>query len=96
MFDEKQLERLNVKRFEGTTEEWAKFIFANRDKYNKKHHDYDVIIGPVADDGVIASMRLYETQVIDFETFLKRLQYAHPNIQYAFCSERAIALLQKI
>ena len=95
-FDEKELANLNVKYFEKPTEEWANFIFANRNKRNKKMHNYDIVIGPVADDGVIASIRLYETKVIDLAEFVKRLKYAHPNIQYAFCTERAIALLQKI
>lgn len=95
-FDEKELANLNVKYFEKPTEEWANFIFANRNKRNKKMHNYDIVIGPVADDGVIASIRLYETKVIDLAEFVKRLEYAHPNIQYAFCTERAIALLQKI
>lgn len=94
-FDEKELANLNVKYFEKPTEEWANFIFANRNKRNKKMHNYDIVIGPVADDGVIASIRLYETKVIDLAEFVKRLEYAHPNIQYAFCTERAIALLQK-
>ena len=95
-FDEKELANLNVKYFEKPTEEWANFIFANRNKRNKKMYNYDIVIGPVADDGVIASIRLYETKVIDLAEFVKRLEYAHPNIQYAFCTERAIALLQKI
>ena len=95
-FDEKELTNMNVKYFEKPTEEWANFIFANRNKRNKKMHNYDIVIGPVADDGVIASIRLYETKVIDLAEFVKRLEYAHPNIQYAFCTERAIALLQKI
>lgn len=95
-FDEEELANLNVKYFEKPTEEWANFIFANRNKRNKKMHNYDIVIGPVADDGVIASIRLYETKVIDLAEFVKRLEYAHPNIQYAFCTERAIALLQKI
>ena len=95
-FDEKELANLNVKYFEKPTEEWANFIFANRNKRNKKMHNYDIVVGPVADDGVIASIRLYETKVIDLAEFVKRLEYAHPNIQYAFCTERAIALLQKI
>ena len=94
-FDEKELANLNVKYFEKPTEEWANFIFANRNKRNKKMHNYDIVIGPVADDGVIASIRLYETKVIDLAEFVKRLEYAHPNIQYAFCTERAIASLQK-
>ena len=95
-FDEKELANLNVKYFEKPTEEWANFIFANRNKRNTKMHNYDIVVGPVADDGVIASIRLYETKVIDLAEFVKRLEYAHPNIQYAFCTERAIALLQKI
>ena len=95
-FDEEELANLNVKYVEKPTEEWANFIFANRNKRNKKMHNYDIVIGPVADDGVIASIRLYETKVIDLAEFVKRLEYAHPNIQYAFCTERAIALLQKI
>ena len=95
-FDEEELANLNVKYFEKPTEEWANFIFANRNKRNKKMHNYDIVVGPVADDGVIASIRLYETKVIDLAEFVKRLEYAHPNIQYAFCTERAIALLQKI
>lgn len=96
VFDEKELTNLNVKRFEGTNAEWARFIFANRSRRTKQHHNYDVVIGPVADDGVINSIRLYETKVIDFETLIKKLIDAHPNIQYAFCTERAIALLKKI
>ncbi len=96
LFDEKELESLNVKRFEGTNAEWAKFILANRNRRLKQHHNYDVVIGPVADDGVINSIRLYETKVIDFETLIKKLIGARPNIQYAFCTDRAIALLKKI
>ena len=95
-YDEKEFANLNVKCFEKPTEEWAIFIFTNRNKRNKKMHNYDIVVGPVADDGVIASIRLYETKVIDLAEFVKRLEYAHPNIQYAFCTERAIALLQKI
>jgi len=96
LFDEKELDNLNVKRFDRTDAEWARFIFANRSRRNNTRHNYDIIIGPVADDGVINSIRLYETKVIDFETLLKKLTGAHPSIQYAFCSERAIALLNKI
>ena len=96
LFDDKELTSLNVKRFEGTNAEWARFILANRNRRTKQHHDYDIVIGPVADDGVINSIRLYETKVIDFDTLLKKLIGARPNIQYAFCSERAIALLKKL
>ena len=94
--NENEFANLKIKRFEGTSEEWANFIFTNRNKRSTMQHDYDVVIGPVADDGVIASIHLYETKVIDLEAFLKRLEFAHPTIQYAFCTERAIALLKRI
>ena len=96
LFDEKELASLNVKRFDSTNEEWAKFIIGNRNRQKSKIHNFDVVIGPVADDGVIASVFLYETHVIDMKTLIERLKFAHPNIQYAFCTEKAITLLKRI
>ncbi len=94
-FDERQLSALQVKRFEGTNEEWLEFILNNRSKKSKKYHIYDIVIGPVADDGVITSISLYEAHVIDKDTLLKRLQYTKPYIQYCFCTQKAIDLLVK-
>lgn len=39
---------LQIKIFEGFTTEWAKFILQNREESGFKH-DYDIVIGPVAD-----------------------------------------------
>ena len=94
--NENDLQNLKVKHFETTNVDWAQFVLANRNRYNKQMHDYDVVIGPVADDGVISSIRLYEAKIIDLETLQKNLTYARPNIQYAFCTERALTLLRKI
>lgn len=44
---------LSVKRFEDYSEEWAKFILANRNNPTSECiHTYDVVIGPIADDRV--------------------------------------------
>lgn len=96
LFDENELSNLNIKRFDSTNEDWARFIIENRNRQKSKKHDFDVVIGPVADDGVIASVFLYETHVIDMKTLVERLKFAHPNIQYAFCTAKAIALLKRI
>lgn len=96
LFDENELSNLNIKRFDSTNEDWARFIIENRNRQKSKKHDFDVVIGPVADDGVIASVFLYETHVIDMKTLIERLKFAHPNIQYAFCTAKAIALLKRI
>lgn len=95
-FNEKRLNELSVKTFQKTDEAWARFVLANRNRRNKEKHDFDIVIGPVADDGVIASISLYESHVIDMQTLIQRLNYAKPNIQYCFCTERSIKLLKKI
>ena len=94
--DEKGLEGLKVLRFEGTTEAWLDFILQNRDKHNTKMHDYDVVIGPVADDGVITSISLFEAKVITRQILLERLKYAKPYVQYCFCTQRAVDLLHRV
>ena len=61
-FDENYLKdgTLQVKVFEGPTEEWAQFIISNRyNPANKVIHDYDVVIGPIADDGVALQIGLF-------------------------------------
>lgn len=95
-FDEERLKELSVKIFQKTDEAWAKFVLANRNKRNMIIHDFDIVIGPVADDGVIASISLYESHVIDMQTLIQRLKYVKPNVQYCFGTERSIKLLKKL
>lgn len=94
--DESLLAGLNVIRFDSMDKAWLDFILKNRDRRNKEGHSYDVVIGPVADDGVITSISLFEAHVIDEETLMKRLKYPKPYIQYAFCTQKAIDILKKV
>lgn len=94
-FDEGNLEKLNVLKFDSTDEAWIDFILENRNRRKRISHAYDIVIGPVADDGVITSINLYEAHVIDKEILIQRLRYAKPYIQYAFCSQCSIDLLVK-
>lgn len=93
-FDESVLDKLSVKRFDNPDNEWLDFILYNR-QHSKGRGGYDLVIGPVADDGVILSINLYEAHVIDKPTLLKRLEYAKPYIQYCFLTERAIKSLER-
>ena len=57
-FDESALDMLNIKRFDGYTKEWAEFILMNRNNISDKPaHDFDIVIGPIADDGVGTQIR---------------------------------------
>ena len=97
-FDESVLTdgSLKVKRFETYTEEWAEFVLHNRDrKMPQPIHDYDIVYGPIADDGVVRQMRRYELGDITLKELMKELQYP-PKItfQYFFGSEIALEKLR--
>ncbi|WP_239063561.1 DUF3990 domain-containing protein [Bacteroides sp. 51] len=97
-FDETLLNdgTLSVKRFEIPTEEWALFILANRNNEERKNnHVYDVVIGPVADDGVAFQLERYEQGLIELDILVKELTYRKLNNQYFFGTEKAILKLNK-
>ena len=91
-------EDLRVLRFENYSEEWAKFILLNRNNpMPLPAHDYDVVIGPIANDRVGVQLWRYENHSIDLPTLVCKLQYMKGvTIQYFFGTERAIKQLQRI
>ena len=55
----------SVLRFEGATKEWLEFVVNNR--RGKGKNSYDLIMGPVANDQLYATIRLYEQGVVTVE-----------------------------
>ena len=88
---------LNVKIFNEVSEEWALFILQIRkaSRINFKH-DFDIVIGPVADDGVTQHLDLYEMGLIGLPQLIEGLRYRELNNQYYFGTDRAVAKLKKI
>ena len=69
---EEAKKNLNVIIFDKADEKWLDFICANR---NRKYiGDYDIVIGPVADDKVYRVIVEYENGDVDKELALKRLK----------------------
>lgn len=99
-FDAANLENksLNIKIFKEYDKEWANFIFANRNNPTSVNvHNYDIVIGPIANDRVGIQIRKYMEKEIDLPTFINRLKYMKGiTIQYYFGTERAINLLKKL
>lgn len=98
-FDESllQLEHLKVKIFETYNEEWALFVVRNRFIRHGATHDFDIVIGPIADDRVGLQMLNYHNELIDLPTLVRKITYKgdiHP--QYYFGTERAIRLLKHL
>ena len=96
-FNEKDLSMLKVKCFENYTEEWAEFVYNNRDEKQDFFHDYDLVYGPIANDTVGVQIRDLRERKISFEVFLKNLEYYKGiTFQYAFCTPLAISKLKKV
>ena len=82
---------LNVKIFDKADREWAMFAMANRRKDGEVlHHDYDIVIGPVADDNMARLFGLYDMNIIDLDAVVAGLVYKDLNSQYFFATERAL------
>lgn len=99
-FDEKlmQSNELKVKVFTDYSVEWATFILKNRDM-REQHptHDYDIVYGPIADDGVTFQLRRFQSGVISIEELVKELQYAQGiTFQYYFGTESALSKLIRL
>ena len=96
LFDDKQLKNdaLNVKIFESVSDEWAQFIYENRRASETGYcHNYDIVVGPVADDGVVMQLDRYENGQITLQQLVEELRYRKLNNQYFFGTERAIQYL---
>ncbi len=88
---------LNIKVFpDEVSAEWAEFVNANRNALQTGFtHPFDIVIGPVADDGVAYQLERYNEGAIDIETLARELAYRKLNRQYYFGTDRAIALLKR-
>lgn len=98
-FDESLLytKGLAVKIFDVPCEEWALFVMANREAGRTNYrHDYDIVVGPVADDGVAFQLERYVRQMISLQTLVDELSFRKLNRQYFFGTEHAISKLQKL
>lgn len=99
-FDETLLQsnELKVKIFEDYSVEWANFILQNRDVHNQHPiHEYDIVYGPIADDGVTFQLRRYQAGTISIDELVKELQYAKGiTFQYFFGTTLALEKLKRL
>lgn len=89
---------LKVKRFpEKATADWFLFIDANRDrKLPHPTHDYDIVIGPIADDGVVLQLTSYHRGTSTAEQAAIDLQDRYLDQQYFFGTKAALQVIRKI
>ena len=94
-FEDQKLQEFKSLVFKEPTEEWAKFVLANRTNKNFTH-EYDIVYGPVANDRVYLQFGLYEAGAISIETLIRELKTYKLVDQYLFHTEKALTALNFI
>ena len=91
---EKEKSELTVIHFEVADEKWLDFICDNRG--GKYSGDYDIVIGPVADDRVYRVVVEYDNGDMDKEAALKKLKTEALCDQILFHTEKSLEYLKYI
>lgn len=94
--EDNAIQALRVLQFNSYSLEWARFVLMNRKNRTRiQIHDYDIVIGPIADDVIGYQIRRVEEGIITEEQFLEEIKYHTVTIQYIFATEKALQILRK-
>ena len=89
---EKAKQQLSIKQFDTADEAWLQFVVDNR-KGASNGEMADMHIGPVADDNIYQSIRLFETGAYDAEYTVKKLKTEVLQDQWTLHTEKALSFL---
>lgn len=82
----------SIRQFLCANEEWLLFVTKNR-KMVESFSDLDLHIGPVADDDVYETIKLFEAGTYTFDETIRRLKTAKLKDQWVFHSSRSVSYL---
>ena len=83
-----------VMTYQGATKEWLDFAVGNR--RGAPLHNHDVVLGPVANDNLYATISLYENGELSAEAAIVQLKTHVLSDQVSFHSQSAISNLRFI
>lgn len=90
IYDVRLNQDLNIKEFREMTDEWLDFIISCR---SGKTHDYDIVIGAMADDQIYNYISDYMDGTITREQFWVLAKFKYPTHQITFCTKEALKCL---
>lgn len=82
---------LKIKEFQEMTDEWLDFIIECR---SGRTHDYDIVIGAMADDQIYNYISDYIDGTITREQFWVLAKFKYPTHQINFCTKEALRCLE--
>ena len=81
----------HTRHFDGATAEWLDFVVGNR--RGEVHHNFDLIMGPVANDKLYATITLYENGILDANAAIEQHNTHQLFDQLSFHTTKACKLL---
>lgn len=91
---------LKIKVFKEADREWVRFVLDNRDS-DRSTHDYDIVIGPTADENTVTIINSYREELIKtnyandvLDALIKELEPENLPKQYFFGTQAAIQMLR--
>lgn len=91
IFDYTEHGDLNIKHFQEMSEEWLDFIAACR---AGNEHDYDIVIGPMADDTIFNYVQQFIDGTMSRKQFWTMAEFRYPTHQICFHTKKAIQALR--
>lgn len=91
IYDVRLDQNLNIKEFREMTDEWLDFIISCR---SGEAHDYDIVIGAMADDQIYNYISDYMDGTITREQFWVLAKFKYPTHQITFCTKEALKCLE--
>ncbi len=86
-----KMEHLKIKEFKQMSDEWLDFIINCR---NGQTHNYDIVIGAMANDQIYNYIIDYIEGNITREVFWLLAKFKYPTHQMAFCTSEALQCLE--
>ena len=87
MYDYHRNDALKILQFDGMTDEWLDFIVACR---SGKPHNYDIVIGAMANDQIYNYVADFMNGVLTREQFWVLAKFKYPTHQISFCTSDAL------
>lgn len=90
VYEYKLVDGLKVLEYAEMTDGWLDFVVACRDG---QQHEYDIVIGPMADDQIYNFLSDFIRGVITREQFWVLAKFKYPTHQIAFCTETSLTCI---
>ena len=87
IYDYRPHTALKILCFEEMTDEWLDFIVASR---HGEQHDYDIVIGAMANDQIYNYVADFMNGVLTREQFWVLAKFKYPTHQINFCTPQAL------